>query len=69
MERDALPPSENLRLIYREAALLYRLFQMAVRELLSAIPPDAQKYDYGPEVAALERGPILSHGDESPGYL
>jgi hypothetical protein len=46
-------------MVDREAALAHHLLQVWVRELVSAIPPDAQEDDGGLAVPPLERGMIL----------
>jgi Fe-S cluster assembly ATPase SufC len=46
-------------MIRGEAALVHHLLQVAIRELVSAIPAGAQKDDCGLEVAPLERGLVL----------
>jgi len=48
-----------------EAALAHHLFEVAVGELVSAIPADAQKDDRRLEVPPLERGLVLLHEADS----
>ena len=60
-----LHPAEDGRLVYGESPLPHHLLQVAVRELVPAIPPDAQKDDRGLEKTPLERGLVLLQGYDS----
>jgi hypothetical protein len=55
----SLDPTKHRRVIYVESALSHHLFDIAVRELVAAVSPDAQKYYGRLEVAPFERGLIL----------
>lgn len=63
--RISLAPPENCRVVYSQTALTHHLFQVAVRELILAIPSDAQKDDRWLKVTPLERGLGLIQGDNS----
>jgi hypothetical protein len=52
-------------MIERKPMLTHHLFQIAVRELVSAIPPDAREMDGWLKVPSLEGGFILFHKDGS----
>jgi hypothetical protein len=65
LRRLALHPPEDGDVLHAQPALAHHLLEVAVRELVSAIPPDAQKNDGRLEVASLERGLMLLHEDDS----
>ena len=46
-------------MVHGEPALAHHPFEVTVRELVSAIPPDAQKEHRRLEVSPLERGLML----------
>jgi hypothetical protein len=52
-------------MIYREAAFVHHLFEVAVGELVPAIPADTQQDDSRLEVPPLERGLMLLQEDDS----
>jgi hypothetical protein len=52
-------------MIHGEAALAHHLLDVAVGELIPAIPPDAQKDDRRLVAPPLERGLLLLHEDGS----
>jgi hypothetical protein len=45
--------------VHSQAALPHHLLEVTVRELVAAIPPNAQKDDGGLKVTPLERGLML----------
>ena len=61
----ALDPSEESRMIYRQATLLHYLFKVTVRELIPTVPSHTQKDDCRLEMAPLEERLGLFQGDES----
>jgi len=62
------PPPDG-RMIHREAALAHSLLEVSVRELVAAIPSNAQKDDRRLEVSPLERRLMLLHKDHSWGVM
>jgi hypothetical protein len=62
-----LDPTKDSRVIHVESALTHHLFDISIRKLVSAIPPDAQKYYGRLEVTPLERGLVLHQEYDSRG--
>src|SRR5215207_7929803 len=65
LRRGALHPSLDGCMIYGKATLPHHLLEVAVRELIPAIPSDTKKDDCRLEVPPLERGFILLQGYDS----
>jgi hypothetical protein len=56
LRRITLDPTKDGRVIHVETSLTHHLFDIAIRELIAAVPSDAQKDDCRLEVSPLEGG-------------
>ena len=65
--RVALYPPEAGDVVDAQPALAHHLLQVAVGELVPAIPSDAQKNERGLEVSPLERGLVMLPKSMIPG--
>lgn len=63
--RVSLDPSPDSRVVHFEATLVHHLFQIAVGELVSAIPSDTQKNNRRLKVPPFKGGHILLHKYDS----